>query len=743
MSKGEATAAPETLRLNAAPLPASLLKELFARLRLPVSPGALNRACVQAQPEGAAQPPLQRLAAILKLLQLRGVRPALLRFARFDRRRLPALLFHQGEWHLLEWRNSCLSLTSATGQRREDCREEELQEGLVLWLNSPAAASGEVGSFAKDNPARAMVLRELLRSKRWLFDVVIATLVINTLAISTSVFAMQVYDRVVPTLAYATLKTLVAGMAIILCLDWLLKTVRARILDSVACAVDKAVSQQLYEHLLKLRLDQRPQSLGTMAAQVGGLDAVRQFFSSTVIFALVDMPFALMFITFIAIIGGLEVAFVYLALLPVAAALGLVSQLRLRRLLARQLVRSNERQGLLVDTIRGAESIRAASGAWRFAEEWQAITRTIARYNVKQKAVSNLTTVTTGSLSSLAYISAVVVGVGQIEAGSLTMGGLIACSILGGRVIAPIAQSVHYLVQWQNVSQSLRLVNHILLLPAERRDGQELLLPSARPETIELDQVTFSYANSPVRQLGIPKLSFAAGERVAILGPVGSGKSSLLKVLCGLYKPSEGRVRLGQADLWEVDPNIIAEQIGYLPQVIHLFKGSLRSNLTLSGAVGDSELLQICHELGIDRIAADNPRSMEMEISEGGEGLSGGQRQLVGLARTFLARPKIWLLDEPSASLDNETEARVFAALQRYVRPDDILLIATHKPMLVAKLVKRMVVMRQGEVVADGRPEAVIAKMKGSGPGRRLTGGQAIRPLLGDGQRRQGGVDVI
>jgi ATP-binding cassette subfamily C protein LapB len=726
-----------------APLPAALLKLLFERLRLSVQPGALQQACRQNQPEGASLSPVQRIALIVKQLQLRGVQPAMLRFARFDLRRLPALVFFQGDWHLLERVEGALCLTSAAGDRQA-CAEEELHEALILWLNCPASRH-TTGSFAKENPARNLVLSELFRTKRWLFDLVIATLIINVLAIATSLFAMQVYDRVVPTLAYATLWTLVAGMGIVLCLDWTLKTVRARILDSLSCAVDKAVSQRVFEHVLKLQLDLRPQSLGTMAAQVGGLDSVRQFFSSGVIFALVDMPFALMFIAFIALIGG-HVGWVYLCLLPLAALLGFISQYRLRRLLRQQMIRSNERQGLLVDCIRGAESIRASNASWRFAEQWQQITATIARYNVRQKAVSNLTTVTTGSLSSLAYISAVVVGVGQIEAGNLTMGGLIACSILGGRVIAPIAQSVQYLSQWQNVSQSLQMVNQILQLETERRPDQTLLLPDAAPEKIELEGVRFSYPNSPVQQLNIAQLTFNAGDRVALLGPVGSGKSTLLKVLTGLYRPGEGRVRLGHADLWEVDPNIVADQIGYLPQTVHLFKGTLRSNLTLSGAVDDTALLEICNRLGIDRIAAENPRSMDLEISEGGEGLSGGQRQLVGLARIFLARPKIWLLDEPSASLDSETEAQLFATLQDSIRADDILIISTHKPMLAAKLVNRMIVMQQGEVVADGSPETVIARMKAEQRQRvgekRVQGGGSPRSLAFNAERK-GPVHVI
>ncbi len=686
-----------------------LLKVYFDHLRLPVQKGALINACMQAQPDGNVLPPIQRITAILRLLKLHYVQAAFLRFARFDLRRLPALVFHHGQWQFLEKKDEGLLLSNSDG-KTISCTEADLREAMVIWLNYSTNYEYQ-GGLERCNPARSLVLHELFRSRRWLFDVVIATLVINVMAVAISVFAMQVYDRVVPTLAYATLWTLVGGMIIILCLDWILKTIRARILDSVSCSVDKEVSQKVFDHILKLQLDQLPQSLGTLAAQVGGLDIVRQFFSSAVVFALVDMPFAIMFIAFIGIIGG-SVGWVYTALLPVAAGLGLISQILLRRLLRLQMIRSNERQGLLVDTIRGAESIRSSNAGWRFSDEWKKITRTISRYNVRQKAVSNLTVVTTGSLSSLAYVLAVVVGVNEIADGNLTMGGLIACSILGGRVIAPIAQSIQYLSQWQNVSQALKMVNQVLVLNTERPSGQRQLIPDTPPEHIFLEEIGFSYRNSPVQQLNIPQLTFSAGERVAIIGPVGSGKSTLLKVLAGIYKPTRGRVRLGQADLWEIDPNIIAEQIGYLPQTVRLFKGTMRSNLTMSGSVNDDELLKTCRELGIDRIMADNPRGMDLEISEGGEGLSGGQRQLVGLARIFLARPRIWLLDEPSSSLDSESESQVFKALQDYVKDQDILIISTHRPMLIARMVNRIIAIQQGKIVADGSPETVIARIR-------------------------------
>lgn len=694
---------------NALPpsIPANLLALLLERLQVPAHKGELTEACRQADEIAAVDTPVKRLSFVFKALQLKGVQPAQLRWNRFDRRRLPAMVLNEDRWYLVEQAtDGLLTLTDEAGGATT-VESVVLENALVLWVRVAKQREEKAAFSFKDNIAARLVLREMFKTRRWLSEILMATVIINIMAVATSLFAMQVYDRVVPTLAYATLTTLVAGMLMVVCLDWCLKTIRARILDSVSCSVDKAVSQQVFDHVMRLQLDTRPRSLGTLAAQVGGLDSVRQFFTSGVIFALVDLPFALFFIFFIAIIGG-PIGWVYLSLLPIAGLLGWITQKRLRRLLKEQMIRSNERQGLLVDAIQGTESIRANNAAWRFSEKWNEISSTIARYNVRQKAINSFASVTTGSLSTIAYVCAIVVGVSQIEAGNLTMGALIACSILGGRVIAPVAQSVQHLTQWQNVSQALQMVNQVLVLNTERSENQNLLLPDEAPQSIGLDAVSFSYPDSPIQQLNIPKLTFSAGEKVVVLGPIGSGKSTLLKVLAGLYRPSAGRVRLGHADLWETDPNIVAGQVNYLPQSVHLFKGTLRSNLTLSGTVSDSHLLQVSEALGISEIVAQSPVGMDLEISEGGEGLSGGQRQLLGLGRVFLAAPKVWLLDEPTASLDQASEKKVLEAIKHYVKDDDILLISTHRPGLAAQLANRVMVMQQGQVVADGTPETVL-----------------------------------
>ncbi|MGE4588029.1 MAG: peptidase domain-containing ABC transporter [Acidaminococcaceae bacterium] len=447
-----------------------------------------------------------------------------------------------------------------------------------------------------------------------------------------------------------------------------------------------------------------------MAAQVNGLETVRSFFSSSIVFALADCPFALFFIACIGIIGG-SMGWVYLLLLIFGLIIGIVFQFRMRELSHKEIQRGHERHGLLVDTIQGSETIQSSGAEWRFAEMWRDLTTAISGYTNKSRKLSNMTQITTGTLGTIAYVSAVVVGVFEIEAGHLTTGGIIACTILGGRVIGPVAQGVQHMMQWQYVRESLQMVDNLLEHQPTRSEEQDLLAPERLESNMQLEGVRFAYQGTPVLRLNVNQLAFKAGDRVAIVGANGSGKSTLLKIMAGLYRPASGQIRLGGADLWELEPQIINQYIGYSPQDVHLFKGTLRSNMTIAGGISDARVLTIAKELGIDRIAADSSRGMEMEISEGGQGLSGGQRQLVALSRIFLAAPKIWLLDEPTASLDDESEQRVIETLQRRIQPDDIVLISTHRPRTIA-LSNRMMVMARGQIVLDGPTEEVIKRLQ-------------------------------
>lgn len=689
---------------------ASVLSQLLHKIGLKVAPGLLEEA-VRVTGDAitdCSNKPADRLNSLLAKIQLRQLQAVGLSWATFDHRHLPALVWYDQAWRMAEHATEGGIQLTGPEQAVSTVPVQLLNNQPVLWLrHSPDVAS--VGEILHNSASR-LLRQEVFREKRWLVEVAVATVVVNVLAVFTSLFSMQVYDRVVPTFAYSTLTALVTGIGIVLALDWSLKFIRARILDQMAKQVDLRVSQHLYEHLLRLRLDTRPRSLGSLAAQLQGLETVRNFFSSTIVFAFTDMPFALMFIVVIALIGG-SVSLVYISLLLLALPLGWLAQHRLRDLARQEVQRGFERHGLLVDTIQGAETIQTLGSGWRFADLWQGITASMAHHALKSKLINTTTTVTTGTLGTIAYVVALVVGVMEIEAGRLTTGGLIACTILGGKVIGPVAQSVGLLVQWQHVRESLTMVNRLLELETDRRSDQRLLVPDRLPDSLDLDGVRFSYPNSPVMRLQLNKLSFRDGERVVLLGPNGCGKSTLLKIAAGLYKPSEGQVRLGGADLWELDPQIVNAYVGYLPQDVHLFKGTLKSNLDLVGGTNDTILLEVVNLLGIDTMAADNPRGLEMEISEGGQGLSGGQRQLVALARVFLNRPRIWLLDEPSASLDMESENRMIDVLRTSIRSTDILLIATHRPRLIS-LANRVLILQKGQIVADGKPDEVLQRIQ-------------------------------
>lgn len=691
-------------------IPISLIQSFLERLNINADPSLLRSSAATLSSNVDVEPnPAVWITQLLELSNIKGVRAYPIPLRRLDMRRLPALVLHDENWYICDLLvTGKMQFTDDLGRTLE-VEENAIAQSKAIWLSVLSDNSfKEIPD--KTNLATKWILKSLFKEPGWFVNVVMATLVINCLAVTTSLFAMQVYDRVVPTMAFATLTTLVVGMGIVITMDWGLKILRARILDSVSISVDKEVSQRVFEHLLRLRLDTQPKSLGTLAAQFSGIDAIRNFFSSGIIFGLIDLPFAIIFIAFIGVIGG-AVAWVYVILLPSAVLVGLISQFRLSELLKKQVSRQNERQGILVDTIRGAESIRASNSGWRFANQWRDITDSIDAYNIQQKAISSFTTITTSTLSSIAYVAAVVVGVFQIEAGLMTTGGIIACSIIGGRVIAPVSMGVQYFIQWQHVRQSLKMVNNVLSLDTERLTNKNLLMPTEVPSSLEVEKLSYAYPGSPVKQVDIKQLKFNSGDRVVLLGPVGCGKSTLLKMLAGLYPPNSGRIRLGPADLWEIDPQIIASNVGYLPQHVHLFKGTLRMNLTISGAESDSHMLQVARELGVDKIAANSPLGMDLQISEGGDGLSGGQRQLVALARLVINAPKIWLLDEPTASLDAESELLVWSTLKNYVQNDDILIVATHRPMKALAWANRVVVIRNGDVVADDVPSNVFPKM--------------------------------
>ena len=695
-----------------------VLGQLLAAKTVSVPAGVLAQSCKKFG-DGVVKPgtvkpavkPIDRLTAIMTHVGQRRLKFAQLRWDRLDFRSLPALVFYGGEWVFAPPGQGGTVRLTRPGGTQVSLPPEALGAAPVLWLEKQVKARENQRLKSR---AASLLFRELFLDKRWVVDVAVATVVINVLSIAASLFAKQVYDRVVPSFAYATLTTLTAGMLIVVCLDWALKFIRARITDDLGREVDKALSRRLFDHVMSLRLDTRPRSLGTLAAQMKGLEQVRGFFSSSVIFIFTDLPFCFFFIFIIYVLGG-KVAYVYAGLLPVALVFAWIAQFRLRRLARKEIRKGLERHGLLVEAIAGTETIQATGSTWRFSGRWGQLTDIISDYGFESRGITGTALITTGTLSTLGYVGAMVIGVTCMEAGDLTTGGMIACAILGSRVIGPVSMGVRFVVQWQHVRESLDLVNQLFGMEKIRDQEEERLFPGHLDDSLMLEGVRFSYPNSPMVCVDIPERSFSAGDRVVILGPNGCGKSTLLKLMAGLYRPSEGQIRLGGVNIFDLDPRVVTGHVGYLPQDVHLFKGTLATNLALGGNISDADLVEVARLLGIDRIAAQDPRSMALDISEGGQGLSGGQRQLTALARLFLAKPRLWLLDEPSAPLDMESENQVLAALRQRVRPVDIVIIASHRPRFMS-LANRVIVMGRGRVLKDGTPEEVLKPSREQGP---------------------------
>lgn len=626
----------------------------------------------------------------------------------------PALLWHQGQWRMiLAVRGDQLLIENGEGSTAELERSADA-DALACWIG----LSREPQPGIEAGPLR-LVLRALAQRKRVLFEIGLSSILVNAFAIVTSLFAMQVYDRVVPTLAWSTLWALTTGVLVVLAFDAVLRVARAQALDRVARDIDEDLSQLLYQHLLALRMDSRPRSLGTLAARLTGFESVRSFFTASILFVFVDLPFVLVFIAVIGWIGG-AVGSVYALLFPVALVAGWIGQRRMRRLVERQVVGLQQKNGLLIETIHGAETIKAAGAEWRFSARWADLSERLSADQLAVRGIVNRVTTLTHWLSSIAFVAVIVVGVYQIELGLLSVGGLIACSILGGRILQPISQVVMLATQWHGAREALRNLESVMRLPSERDSDRSLLTPDSLPVSLAVKGLRFAYGRSPAAQIDVESLVFSPGDRIAVVGANGSGKTTMMRLLSGQYRPAAGQIRIGGVDVEQLAPAALGAQVGYMPQEVRLFRGSLRDNIELSGRrLDDSRLLEVLRASGLDALVAEHPRGLDLPIAEDGSGLSVGQRQQVGIARMLVQRPRIWLFDEPSASLDGSTEAAFVKTLAAAPAADDIVVYATHKTALLA-MATRVLVMRAGRIVHDGDRDSVGRAMQSPSPLNRV-----------------------
>jgi ATP-binding cassette subfamily C protein LapB len=549
------------------------------------------------------------------------------------------------------------------------------------------------------------------RRKHVILLAVLATFVVNFIALVTSLYTMQVYDRVVPRGAFSTLWVLTVGVVVALLFDFALRVVRANLLEREAVEIDTEVSEFFFSRSVDVRLDARPPGIGTMAAQLRGLEQVRQMLSSSAIFALADLPFALLFIFVIVQLGGI-IALVLLVTFPVALGLALLFAYRIRRDTERAQISGNRKNGLLVESLDSAETVKANRGQWYLLSRWNSLLDEVHASELPVKKLQAQAGSIFGTIQQISYIALIAWGAYEVFENRISMGALIACSILAGRVNGPLlAQLPSLLVQWSYSRSALKMLDAILALPTDKPSGVDQLRPNRLAGELTFKDVTFIYPGGRAG-IQVPKLQIPAGERIGIIGGVGSGKSTLLKLMSGLYAPQEGQILIDKLDMTQVADDVLRENIGYLPQDYRLVNGSLRDNLLLGlPDPGDDKIMEIAQKTGLANLITTHPRGLDLQITEGGRGLSGGQRVLTGLTRILLARPRLLLLDEPTSNLDVETEALVLRTLQERVSPETTLIIVTHKLQLVG-LFQRLMVIANGQVSVDGPTEEVMQRLR-------------------------------
>ena len=558
---------------------------------------------------------------------------------------------------------------------------------------------------AQNFTAKDWFIYAVKKRKRVFLEAVFATFVMSSLGLMSALYTMQVYDRVVPTKGFSTLWVLTFGVLLAILFEFCMKVVRAHMVDRASKAIDIELSSVFFEKALNIRADARPKTVGTFASQIRHFESIRNFMTSSTLFILADAPFAFFFIGIIYILAG-PVAFVPLLVMPVGLLIGLSMRKPIERYTAEHMEESNKKNGLLIEAIDGIESIKAASAEWKLADRWSALTRLISTSEIKSRSLTAISTSSAQSIQQLSYVGIIAVGAYAISNGDLTMGGLIACSIISGRALTPLNQVPNLIVQWKHAKIPLDVLDGIMALPDDNT-GDRNIVPDTCLGAIVGKEVVFGYEeNSP--GIEVKSVSLGSGERIAVLGAVGSGKSTLLKLLAGLYQPKSGSLLLDDVDMRHLAKDFVREHIGYLPQEVRLFNGSLRENLVLGLPVlSDTQILMAAELTGLGNAIKAHPKGLDIQISEGGRGLSGGQRQLVGLTRLLLARPAVLVLDEPTASMDAALENRVMDHLFKELDKATTVVIATHK-LAVLKHVDRIMMLENGRVVLDGPKDKVI-----------------------------------
>ena len=550
----------------------------------------------------------------------------------------------------------------------------------------------------------------LAENKRIYRDVMVAAFVVNIFALAMPMFTMNVYDRVVPNRSVETLWVMSIGVAVIVIGDLILRTMRGYFLDWASTRIDVKLSARIMEQVLGTRLEMKPNSVGSLASNLRSFESVRDFITSATITTLIDVPFALIFIAVMAwislpmvipvIVGSLVMLFYAFSV-----------QTKMHELSETMYRAGAVRNATLIESLVGLETVKALGIEGHMQRKWEHSASYLTEVGSKLKLLSQSISNGSNAISQITTVAQVLLGVYLVTNGDLTMGGLIASTMLAGRAMAPISQTAGLLTQYHTASTSLQSLDEIMNKPVERPLDSNFLSRPVFKGDIEFREVSFKYPGAEENALTKVSFKIKAGEHVALLGRMGSGKTTIHKLILGLYQPTEGAILIDGIDSRQIDPAELRRTVGYVQQETQLFYGTMRDNLTITSPhADDTAVLAAAHAGGIDEFINAHPKGFDLQVGERGETLSGGQKQGVGIARALIGRSVIILLDEPTSAMDHSTEDAVKNRLMQAAVGKTVVLI-THRSTLF-DMANRIIVVDSGRIVADGPKDQVIESLR-------------------------------
>mgnify|MGYP000497870569 FL=1 len=548
------------------------------------------------------------------------------------------------------------------------------------------------------------------QSKNIYRDVLIASILINLFAIAAPMFTRLVYDKVVPNLAFETLWVLASGIFVVFLFDFALKLMRSYFIDVAGKKSDILISSKIFSKVLGIRMEAKPPSVGAFARHLQEFESIREFFTSATISSLIDLPFALLFLLLIWLMAG------NLVLVPIIGVIILIIhamliQGPLRKTIEEGSRLASQKYANLIESLAGLETVKIFSAQSQFQYRWEEAVAHMAEWNIKSRRITDSIQNAAGFVQQSTNVGMIILGVYLIAEGDLTMGGLIAATMLSGRAIGPLVQLSLLSTRYNQAKSSMTIIEQVMDMPDEQEEGKRYIHRPIVQGRVELDKVSFSYPESSVASIRDLSLTINPGEKVAIIGRIGSGKTTLERLIMGLYKPTAGHVRIDDTDIEQLHHVDVRRNIGCVPQDSNLFFGSIRDNITLGRPlVDDRDVMDAANRAGVTVFTQQDPAGLERQVGEGGAQLSGGQRQAVAIARAMLGRPPVLLMDEPTSAMDNRSEMHIKHQLGQMKKSETLILI-THKTSML-DIVDRVIVMEKGSIIADGPKQQVLSDLK-------------------------------